>query len=30
MNREDFTDEEWENLRLAVQLYLEEGGDVAA
>jgi len=29
MNREDFTDEEWESLRNAVKLYLEEGGEVA-
>jgi hypothetical protein len=29
MNREDFTDEEWENLRNAVKAYLEEGGEVA-
>jgi hypothetical protein len=29
MNREDFTDEEWESLRNAVKLYLEDGGEVA-
>lgn len=29
MNREDFTDEEWESLRTAVKAYLEDGGEVA-